>query len=412
MKRGACVVLSLLATALAGAQVPSQPFTDAAALLDAVARTYAADAETFHLESITEREQNDDFQRSWQKTIHSVIKAPGNRFRVESQSSMGTWLQVSDGITGWNYVREANAYVKRPAGKVPYLPKVYSFGTMELNQAWEMRTFLDSDAEQAKGATMLPPETITLEGSSYPCYVVHATSQGEGWRSDHTYWIEKKTLLFRKKVEHMDSEMTVSAILKIPTHQDSTTVYPVADFQSQIDPQLFAFTPPADAKEVATLDPDLQNIPLPTAPQLVGKPLPDISLTGPDGKEVKLSSFRGQPLLIDVWATWCGACLRWMPTVGSLEKEMRGKGLRFISVDWDEVPANAAHYFAVHGFTWPNYHDGSGKLPHALGDRSIPLTLLVDATGQITYSGFNDEAALRKAIAALVLPIPSTIAVR
>lgn len=384
-------------------QTPPPKFTDAAALLDAVAKTYSADAETFRMESITEEVSRQEWRRSWQKSVQTVLKAPGNRFRIEARGWTGNWTQASDGTTEWSYVPEAKAYMKRAAAKGPQFPKIYGMGTMSLKQAWEMRTILEQDAEQAKHATLLPEETIVVEGQRYPCYVVHATSEGGKWHSVETFWIEKKTLMFRKVVEHTETSLLVSPILNIPSHEDVMTLYPVADLHPRIDPKLFAFTPPADAKEVATLEPNFQGAPLPSPATVVGKMLPDLALTGTDGKETKLSSFRGRPLLIDVWATWCGPCLEWMPSLGELEKETRGDGLQVISIDRDKLPENATHYLAIHGFRWPNYHDGEGKLSKALEEPGIPLTLLVDKEGRIVYAGVGsaDEAALRRAIAGL-----------
>lgn len=88
---------------------------------------------------------------------------------------------------------------------------------------------------------------------------------------------------------------------------------------------------------------------------------------------------------------------------------MRNRGLQVISVDRDDVPEDAAHYMAVHGFTWPNYHDREGKLSNALGEKRIPLTVLIDAEGRISYMDVDsNEAALRKAIVGLRSEIGGT----
>ncbi len=412
MGPAAGALVGLLALWATAPQPLPKTFTNAAALLDAVAKTYAADAETFRMESITESVSSQDLRRSWQRSVQTVMRAPGNRFRIESQSWIGSWTQASDGTTEWIYVPEAKAYVKRPTGIGPQFPKTYGMGTQALKQAWEMRTVLEQKAEQAKTATMLPEETIVVEGQRYRCYVVHATSEGKGWRAEETFWIEKKTLMFRKIVEHNETVVLISPILKIPSHNDVMTLYPIADLHPQVDSKLFAFTPPADAKEVASLEPNFQGATIPTGSTLVGKLLPDLALAGTDGKETKLSYYRGRPLLIDVWATWCGPCLAWMPSLGRLEKEMRGEGLLVVSIDRDKSAETATHYLAVHGLGWPNYHDGEGRLSKALGETAIPLTLLVDAQGRIAYAGIGseDEAALRKAIGALVADDKATSA--
>ena len=364
-------------------------------------------AATFHIESITESVRTSDLDNDRRKSLTTVIKGPNRRYRIEVRTPSGSWLQDSDGETEWVYLNEAKMYVKRSAEGGPQFPKVMGMGTMELSNAWQIRTFLDAEAEHTKEATLLPNENITLQGHSYACYVVHVVTERPGWHADRTFWIEKNSLVFRKIVQHQDSYTTVSPILKVPFHEDVTTLYPVVDLNAHDAPGLFTFVPPADAKEVASLEPEWPGAPQRAAPQMTGKQAPDISLTGADGKEVKLSSFRGRPLLIDEWATWCAPCLEWMPSLGRLEGEMRGKGLQVISVDLDEDAANATHYLAVHGFKWPNFHDGDHRLGHAIGEKGIPLTLLIDAEGRIVYEAVDsvdsDEGALRKAIAGLGL---------
>jgi thiol-disulfide isomerase/thioredoxin/outer membrane lipoprotein-sorting protein len=397
--RLAVVISCFFLTVASNAQTSSPAFTDAAALMDAVARNYASDAPSFHLESITETDLQQDLNRSWKKSFHTLIKASGNRFRLEAKTSQGTWLQASDGSTEWVYLEEAKSYIKRTAGSTPQFPKVYGMGTYELKQAWEMRTFLDSIAEHAKGPTILREETIVLAGTSYPCYVVHATNEGREFHDDETFWIEKNTLMFRKVVDSRDTVVIVSPLLKMPVHGLETTVYPVADLSPQADPKVFAFTPPDDAKEVADLEPLPKRPSGPSSESVSGKPAPDLSLTSANGKEVKLSSYRGRPLLIDVWATWCGPCLLWMPSLGKLESEMRSRGLQVISVDVDKESDKATHYMSIHGFTWPNYHDPQGKLGRAFGETQIPLTLLIDADGRLVFQATDsDEAKLRIAI--------------
>jgi len=403
-----CLILALVANAHGQDQYHDQ-FKDAGALLDAVGRVYAAGMDSFHFESVTETASSDEWQRNWQKEVRVAIKAPMHRYRMESRSAFGTWTQVSDGTTEWVYFREANSYVKRPAESEPQFPRIFLMGMQGLRQAWDTATFLQADALHATNATLLRDETILLGGHSYPCYVVRAIIGGKGSNSDNTYWIEKKTLLFRKIVQHGQSIAMLAQDVKIPKPVEVTTTYPIAELHTQIEPDTFVFAPPADAKEVAAFQLDLHQLPPPPAAHAIGQPLPALSLTSAEGKEVKLSSFRGRPLLIDEWATWCAPCLEWMPRFGKLAAEMQAKGVAVISVDRDNTAEIATRYLAAHGFTWPNYHDRENKLESALGQKAIPLTLLVDAAGTITYmSNDADEAALRKAIESLNLSVIHT----
>jgi outer membrane lipoprotein-sorting protein len=90
----------------AHAQTPRQEFTDPLALLAAVSESYAANPDTFHMESIEESNRNSDLERHWRKIYRTAIKGPGNLYRIETRSPFGSWVQVSDGTNEWVYLVE------------------------------------------------------------------------------------------------------------------------------------------------------------------------------------------------------------------------------------------------------------------------------------------------------------------
>jgi thiol-disulfide isomerase/thioredoxin len=135
---------------------------------------------------------------------------------------------------------------------------------------------------------------------------------------------------------------------------------------------------------------------------MAGKTAPEISFTGPDGKKIELSSHRGQPVLIDFWATWCGPCLLSMPSLSRIYNDFRSRGLAVISFDQDSVLEDATEYLARHYYAWTNYHDTNSKVSQAFKGDGIPLTILIDGQGEIVYYEWGgDEIFLRKAIALL-----------
>jgi thiol-disulfide isomerase/thioredoxin len=394
----------LVALFVAQAQQPQKDFTDPVALLKAVARTYAAGVDTFRMESIEETTSNADLRHEWRKVYRTAIKGPGNLYRIETRSAFGSMIQDSDGTNEWVYQVEGNIYVKRPVPQNwPQFPKLLFGGNNELFSAWSMRSLLEQIAAGYQQATMLPQETITVEGRSYPCYVVQVTRNDPTGVSHSTLWIDRAALVFRKQVRHSNTYATDVSQIHFPFLEDSTTVYPAADFNQPMSPDAFRFTPPLTAKEVAKLEPDWWSPP-PSGPKisLVGQPTPDVSFTASDGGKIPLSSYRGKPLLLDLWATWCGPCLASMPAFNRIYMDVRNKGLAVVTIDQDYSAENAAQYLSRHEYSWTNFHDVGGKLAAAFKSEGIPLTILIDGQGKIVYYDFGgDEAAVRKAIAAL-----------
>ena len=91
-----------------------------------------------------------------------------------------------------------------------------------------------------------------------------------------------------------------------------------------------------------------------------------------------------------------------MPSFSRIYMDVRNKGLVVVTIDQDVAAENAAEYLARHEYSWTNFHDIGGKVAAAFKSEGIPLTILIDGQGKIVCYDFGgDEAAVRKAIAAL-----------
>ena len=116
---------------------------------------------------------------------------------------------------------------------------------------------------------------------------------------------------------------------------------------------------------------------------MVGELLREAPMNGIAGPGANLSSFRGKPLLINVWASWCGPC---RAEVGSLERLARrynGREFNIIGISTDDDPAAAAAFVRQYGISFANYLDRKLLLENMLGADRLPLTLLVDADGRV-----------------------------
>ncbi|WP_230280289.1 TlpA disulfide reductase family protein [Croceicoccus sp. Ery15] len=114
-----------------------------------------------------------------------------------------------------------------------------------------------------------------------------------------------------------------------------------------------------------------------------GEALPDFAITLPDGTEKKLAAFTGQPLLINLWATWCGPCKLEMPMLDQLAGE-RAESLKVLTVSQDMQGAEVVTpFFDEQGFSHLEpWIDSKNDLGFAYGGGVLPLTIYYDAEGK------------------------------
>lgn len=135
----------------------------------------------------------------------------------------------------------------------------------------------------------------------------------------------------------------------------------------------------------------------------VGASLPDAALDGLNGPPRRLRQFRGRPLLINVWASWCGPCVAEMASLERLARWANPASLILIGISTDDEPAAARAVLQRTGATIPHFIDHDQALENLLGAAQLPLTVLVDARGRILDKLLGarawDAAAYRAALA-------------
>ena len=160
----------------------------------------------------------------------------------------------------------------------------------------------------------------------------------------------------------------------------------------------------------------------------VGQPAPDIALPSPDGKVYKLSDLKGQVVLLDFWASWCGPCRRENPHVVEVYNRLKDKGFTVYSVSLDGIDTRTKSRYGgdetkiaqalegskdrwvkaieQDGLPW-EYHVSDLKKWEAepartYGVRSIPKTFLIDKEGKIAAVGLRGAKAIEEAAAAIL----------
>jgi thiol-disulfide isomerase/thioredoxin len=114
-----------------------------------------------------------------------------------------------------------------------------------------------------------------------------------------------------------------------------------------------------------------------------GGVLRDAQMQGLLGPSIKLSALRGKPLVINVWASWCGPCREEMASLERLSRRFWGAEFNVIGISTDDYKDRAEAFLRKSGVTFSNYIDKRLELENMLGADRLPLTLLVDSQGRV-----------------------------
>ncbi len=130
-----------------------------------------------------------------------------------------------------------------------------------------------------------------------------------------------------------------------------------------------------DALQPTAVNPSLGKLPVAA---------PDFTLKDWQGRDVKLSSLRGQVVLVNFWATWCNTCVIEMASMERLVEKERGKKFRLLAVSVDDDWAPIRKFFAK-GTPLDVLLDSSRDVPKKWGTEQFPESFLVDKDGTIRY---------------------------
>ncbi len=132
--------------------------------------------------------------------------------------------------------------------------------------------------------------------------------------------------------------------------------------------------------------------------QVAGKSLaPDFTLTLFDGSSFRLSDYRGNPVVINFYASWCKTCGIEVNDLEKVYQEFAGKKVMFVGVGIDDTETKARQYIAKYGITYPSGRDVTGAIKKNYGIFGLPYTFFVDRKGFIAYvhAGAVTEALLK-----------------
>ena len=125
----------------------------------------------------------------------------------------------------------------------------------------------------------------------------------------------------------------------------------------------------------------LPGLPEPAPSQ--GAAAPNITLQNLDGETVSLSDYRGQPVVLNFWATWCGPCRQEMPHLQDVYETHRDAGLVVLGVNVRETREEAAGFLRELGVDFPVLLDSDLAATERYSVTSLPITFFIDRDGNI-----------------------------
>jgi peroxiredoxin len=125
------------------------------------------------------------------------------------------------------------------------------------------------------------------------------------------------------------------------------------------------------------------------ASELQGAEAPDFVLKSLSGKNLRLSEYRGEVVMLSFWATWCGDCRAQLAQLASMRDRYRDAGVELLAVSLDQSARQASE--ATAAATYPVLHDPAGEVGRLYDVTKMPVMVLIDRGGVVReiFEGFR-----------------------
>ncbi|HZS25659.1 MAG TPA: redoxin family protein [Candidatus Angelobacter sp.] len=378
---------------LSGQQKSGEQKNDALALINKVSDTYKA-FESYYIEGTSIADQQHDESRELTEYPIIIAKAKPDKRRLETKDPFSGAAFVSDGTTAWSYMAMGHQFSKSPAAqaqkpKIQFLPKDYVERYANL-------------AKEIHEARYVGNENLTFEGKQVDCAVLEFAEQPDEKKLTknpepvkHTIWVDKA----RYWVLQESWKEPPFDFMGITMRSSMKVVFKTIRVNEPVPDAVFTFTPPKNAIEVAEVTP-----PGGKSKKIIGKDVPELTLTAIDGTQVSMKALRGKTVLMYFWATWCVPCREASPIVKKEAERWKDKGLTVLAIDYGEEKNIVDGYLAKNHAPGTVLLDENRAMASSCGVQGIPGLLVVSKEGKIVYQefGYSDDtesslnAALKK----------------
>ena len=118
---------------------------------------------------------------------------------------------------------------------------------------------------------------------------------------------------------------------------------------------------------------------------LEGQLAPDFALKSSTGENLRLSEYRGDVVMLNFWATWCGPCRQEMPLLDELYKRYERVGFNLLGVNIDDDSRRAMRMIEELGVNFPVLFDARKEVSKLYEVEAMPVTVLIDREGNVRY---------------------------
>lgn len=133
-----------------------------------------------------------------------------------------------------------------------------------------------------------------------------------------------------------------------------------------------------------------------------GAPAKDFTLETNVGKNIRLSELRGQVVMLNFWASWCGPCRQEMPLLDDLYKKYSPAGFTLLGINVEADPKEADALLKDVPVSFPILYDKTSKVSEAYKVNAMPSSVLIDCDGNMSYlhKGYKpgDEKEYKKRV--------------
>jgi cytochrome c biogenesis protein CcmG/thiol:disulfide interchange protein DsbE len=146
------------------------------------------------------------------------------------------------------------------------------------------------------------------------------------------------------------------------------------------------------------------HAPQPTTSPSVNHMAPDFTLPQLEGKDLRLSSYRGKVVLLDFWASWCAPCREETPHLIELQQKYGDRGLQIIGVSMDDSPDPARAFYQQFHMNYPVVMGNAKTGERYGGVLGLPIAFLINGDGRIyaKHIGATDPAIFEKEVVTLL----------